>query len=263
MSRKIGELRDSETGEPIAEMIAPANALSSGDALSEGLYALSETIIRGLQSERDGGGLGGRFGYGANFENEVFMMHPFCWCEQPDCLWCMIWLSNQTGCSEDESRAHRDNHIRLIREKYGDWCADQHSGAPHFWHKPSGFQVRWYKWIGRDMEVSDERINGLQWGQIMLQCFESLPEEARAKAIAESEADAKREADPEYQRQQQEGFNAMMSALDDIHDQCEREGHDDLNGHCQRCGLVTDFQRFTTHRDASDPLLGLDGEDGK
>jgi hypothetical protein len=30
---------------------------------------------------------------------------------------------------------------------------------PNFWHKKSGFEVRWYKWIGRDMEIKNQPIN--------------------------------------------------------------------------------------------------------
>jgi hypothetical protein len=26
--------------------------------------------------------------YGTNYENDVFMMHEFCWCEREDCPWC-------------------------------------------------------------------------------------------------------------------------------------------------------------------------------
>jgi hypothetical protein len=26
--------------------------------------------------------------YAADFENDIFMMHPYCWCENDDCPWC-------------------------------------------------------------------------------------------------------------------------------------------------------------------------------
>lgn len=35
-----------------------------------------------------------------------------------------------------------------------DWLPQQ--SAPNFWHKPSGFKVWWYKYIGRDMETHGE-----------------------------------------------------------------------------------------------------------
>ncbi len=59
-----------------------------------------------------GYGLGGENGYGAEYENDTFMMHPFCWCEEDTCKWC----------SHDE---------------------------PNFIYKPTGYRVWWYKWIGR------------------------------------------------------------------------------------------------------------------
>ncbi len=32
--------------------------------------------------------------------------------------------------------------------------AEPGSGAPNFWHKPTGFKVWWYKYIGRDMKTN-------------------------------------------------------------------------------------------------------------
>lgn len=295
---KFATLKNKETGEVIAEMIGPPNALTSGDALSEGLYALSETIIRGLQPDRDGGGLGGRFGYGVNFENDVFMMHPFCWCEGEKCLWCAgckcesageveyfldgIKIKDWSAANEqivapmphdiaehdtpeyeaasrifDASIAERNRRLKTFYPAVTHHCEPRglmenrdrgesylpNQSAPHFWHKRSGLKVWWYKWIGRDMEISNPKLTSAEWHKIMLECFESLPEEARTKAIEESEADAKREADPEYQREQQEHFDAMMRAMGEIHHKCQTEGHDDPNGHCSRCGLVTDFEK--------------------
>ena len=58
--------------------------------------------------------------YGAEFENEYFKMHPFCWCEKEDCIYC--------------------------GEAY----------EPNFIHKPSGLKIWWYKYIGRSMEANME-----------------------------------------------------------------------------------------------------------
>lgn len=60
--------------------------------------------------------------YGTDFENGEFMMKPYCWCEQDGCPWC---------------NPNKD-------DKY----------APNFFHKKTGFEVRWYKYLGRDMEVN-------------------------------------------------------------------------------------------------------------
>jgi len=54
--------------------------------------------------------------YGTDYENDVFMMHRYCWCEREDCKWCS-----------------RD--------------------APNFLHKKSGASITWYKHIGRGMEI--------------------------------------------------------------------------------------------------------------
>ena len=37
------------------------------------------------------------------------------------------------------------------RERSDTWLPSQ--SAPNFWHKPSGFKVWWYKYIGRSVEV--------------------------------------------------------------------------------------------------------------
>ena len=57
--------------------------------------------------------------YGENIDNDLFMMHRFCWCEEEACPWCR----------EDEP-------------------------APHFHYKPTDFKVWWYKYIGRDMKTN-------------------------------------------------------------------------------------------------------------
>lgn len=53
--------------------------------------------------------------YGTDFENDVFMMHRYCWCEEDQCGWC-----------------NGDN--------------------PNFIYKPFNFKVKWYKYIGRSMK---------------------------------------------------------------------------------------------------------------
>ena len=63
-------------------------------------------LLRRLTRELDQRGvdaghgcLGGDYGYGADYENDVFLMHGYCWCEQDDCPWCV-------GCSCPESAFH-------------------------------------------------------------------------------------------------------------------------------------------------------------
>jgi len=36
--------------------------------------------------------------YGTDFENETFLMKPFCWCEKPDCPWCARCAAFEDSC---------------------------------------------------------------------------------------------------------------------------------------------------------------------
>ena len=95
------------------QIVLPA---ASDDQVSEWLVALTERICA-VTGEESGYGLGGRFGYGENYENDTFAMRRYCWCDLEGCA----------------------------------WCAGE---APNFLHKPSGATVHWYKYIGRGMKVS-------------------------------------------------------------------------------------------------------------
>ena len=105
-----------------------------------GLVELTEAIYKRLPENEQvlyGGGLGGEHGYGRNYENETFMMHSYCWCDKTNCKRC---------------------------------------AEPNFWHKPSGFKVWWYKWIGRGMEFN-QKITPVEWRTILKECLDSLPTE--------------------------------------------------------------------------------------
>jgi hypothetical protein len=128
---------------------------TSDDDVSRLLVDLTECICKHTGDET-GYGLGGRFGYGENFENDVFMMHRFCWCERADCPWC-----RDCECEYDSDAE------RVVKQC--DNCKNSEPRAPNFLHKPSGAEVRWYKWIGRSMEVSDG-----DWPKIIAECIASL-----------------------------------------------------------------------------------------
>jgi len=102
------------------------------------LVNLTEYLVKsGAVGDQTGGyGLGGEFGYGVDFENDVFMMHHFCWCEKDDC----------------------------------DWC---NRSKPNFLYKPNGFEVTWYKWIGRDTHYSQD-LDGNAWKRIFDECVASI-----------------------------------------------------------------------------------------
>jgi len=112
-----------------------------------------------------GGGLGGEFGYGVEFENDTFMMHPFCWCEKEDeCLWCMM--------NDPKSNKNYKKMKAELTEKYGKHWAKWGS-APNFFYKPTKTGCIWYKWIGRDTEW-DKEPTKKEWTKIYKDCIKSL-----------------------------------------------------------------------------------------
>ena len=103
----------------------------------EGLYELTEFLTKTVfNGQWQGGGLlGGEFGYGVDYENDIFMMHPFCWCERDDCGWCAgIGVMPQ-----------------LLRE-VGNVKYAESERLPNFLYKPTNTRIWWYKYIGRGME---------------------------------------------------------------------------------------------------------------
>ena len=84
--------------------------------IAEGLVLLTQVLHEQGYAEASGGGLGGTYGYGCRFENNTFLIVPYCWCEESKC----------PQCGHD---------------------------APNFLHKPSGSTVHWYKYIGRGQHV--------------------------------------------------------------------------------------------------------------
>lgn len=121
------------------------------DEIYDGLVSLTKLIHDlGKADGSAGGFLGGEFGYGANFENSIFMMHRYCWCEQDDCPWCggdAGPLSNHSG-----------------------YFSSSNTTMPNFIHKPSKSAVWWYKYIGRGMEIELKA----PWREIVRSCSDSL-----------------------------------------------------------------------------------------
>lgn len=178
------------------------------DEVSEGLVNLTEAIDKSGTDAAHQGVLGGQFGYGALYENDIFMMHPFCWCEQADCQWCagcecpdeafhyyvddievnyeryMAFFYEVTGGPFDiknseleqaawTRQAEEANGRRTTGEdKVCRYCKGEWGNAPNFHHKATGFKVRWYKYLGRDMEI--ENPNMAKFEYILEGCLESL-----------------------------------------------------------------------------------------
>lgn len=147
------------------------------EVLDFSLVALTEAISQVDADALSHGCLGGEFGYGARCENDVFMMHPYCWCEHVDCLWCTVWLSNETECTEEQAEEHRRKQVAEVFAVYGYGGFEQ---APNFWHKPSGLQVCWYKWIGRDMQVRNPRCVNI--ADVFRECLASVKPAAAPSA---------------------------------------------------------------------------------
>lgn len=92
---RIASIVNKESGETVCEVFGPPRADSAdADGLSQGLYALSEILVRSETVESFGMGMAGPYGYGVDYENDVFKMHPYCWCERDTCLWC----AKRCGC---------------------------------------------------------------------------------------------------------------------------------------------------------------------
>ena len=165
----------------------PENGLPviSDSQVADDLCWLTEFLTRtGAAPEYHGGILGGPFGYGVEFENDTFMMHPYCWCERDDCPWCWgcdcpedAWIYEvagqrvdwQTFLDEYDRTGNSNRRSRKNEDLSCDYCRGTRVSAPNFLHKPSGTRVGWYKYIGRGMDVD---VRG-DWRTILAECVES------------------------------------------------------------------------------------------
>ena len=156
--------------------------VSAGE-VSAGLRKLTRALAQS-GANINSGILGGDDGYGALYENEVFGMHPYCWCEQYNCPWCATCF-----CPEDAftytlagTRINEEEYYRIGGYsgpgrshfdvgKACRWCAPGAIFAPNFWHKPSGTWVTWYKYIGRGMSIH----LGAEWAAILSESLQSIP----------------------------------------------------------------------------------------
>jgi len=105
--------------------------------ISEGLVRITEGLEKIGVDPNLGYGLGGPNGYGRDYENDIFMIHKYCWCEKDECLWC------------------------------------GERNAPNFHYKPLELKAWWYKWIGRSMEIEGDFST---WPDVVKHCLLSLGE---------------------------------------------------------------------------------------
>ena len=154
--------------------------------------------------------IGGDEIYGADFENDTFLMHRYCWCEEDGCPWC-------GGCTCPDSADHyyydgieityeefdgiydvytrelmvgsrawnracdaMNKRRKWVHNSTSDYCkgtgifaekgALPGRNAPNFWHKPSGLRVWWYKTIGRGLSIE----GNADYETVFSECAESL-----------------------------------------------------------------------------------------
>jgi len=165
------------------ELVIHFPPVSDGKVSNDLVYLTEVLASRG--SDISGGFLGGEFGYGAYFENDTFMMHPYCWCEQDDCAWCAgctcpeaayrHFLADGTEVSGEafyDAGGFRHDGARVdkVSELACTYCRGERERSPNFLHKPTGTRVEWYKYIGRGMEVD---LRG-DWLWIFADCIRSL-----------------------------------------------------------------------------------------
>ena len=180
MDREQGTGREQGTAGTVT-VVLPA---VDDDELSRGLIELTRAARKAGYATSDGL-LGGQDGYGAWVDNDVFGMHPYCWCAQDDCPWCLPCLCPDgalelridgrpvdagdfysTGGSRGPGHREQVTRTELLCRR----CAQGLVRAPNFWHKPSGSWVTWYKYIGRD---SQAQLNA-QWPDILAESLASL-----------------------------------------------------------------------------------------
>lgn len=214
---KLGHAVD-DHGETVMQMFGPPNAMTEGaDGISQCLYSLTELLVRGKLAERCGGGMGGEFGYGADFENDVFFLTHDC-----------------QGCDSEECFRCKNSRKELLFKPSGrGWktCA-------LFWHKQSGLKIAWYKWLGRDMEMNRKSISGKEWSRIFTECWDSIPEKARI--VAQKEHDY--ENTPEFKAERDAAMQRMMEVMMNP----EKYGAPIQKTTCSACGKEYEYQDWAT-----------------
>lgn len=198
--------------------------MSNESSVSQMLVDLTEAIEKSGDEIAVQGILGGTYGYGAWFKNDVFEMRPYWWgdceCGHDKKAWawsdahdhksdCYQSLRNElcyvkgengqywdhkeghgwTKCSCDEDLCKKMGlsypagsaiHCTCDYDTlWAEWSkGNQHDPecgfvAPNFKHIATGIEVRWYKYIGRGMELSKD-LSKSEWRKIFNECFESL-----------------------------------------------------------------------------------------
>lgn len=94
------------------QVVLPEGSLYPNSAIAADLCALTHILVEANGAPKVGGALGGEWGYGTRFENDVFRMSNFCWCEADDCPQCV-------GCSCPEEAFHY--FVDGVEVDYEEW----------------------------------------------------------------------------------------------------------------------------------------------
>lgn len=157
--------------------------------------------------EASHGLFGGEWGYGAEFSNTVFEMHPYWWgdCEcgheldettweernphAPTCYQAELERRDWEGAEElaaewGLSRFGCAIHCTCGCDKrHQEWVAQHpHPGdcpavRPNFRHHRTGVEVRWYKYLGRGMEIKGS-LSAAAWRTVIAECISSVERQA-------------------------------------------------------------------------------------
>jgi hypothetical protein len=175
-ARKFAEAKDAD-GNTVIEFMGPPR---SDDALSECLRILTyQLMLKQPENERGGGLFGGAFGCGVAFENDVFMMHPYCWCEKDGCLWC----GGSCGCGEPYEIGHYLDGKRITEGEYEAFHASIEKPLP--WKatkaKHGSKEYKRHEKVFDDYIKERDRRSGSIWPPVVHTCahpmFFSRPEE--------------------------------------------------------------------------------------
>jgi hypothetical protein len=108
------------------QIILPAQA-DETNPLEFGLIALTEAIATIDQARLSRGILGGEFGYGADWENDVFFMKPYCWCgREGECPWCTGCGAYETTCQACMDKHHNACFQNELQRRFAHY--DEQSG---------------------------------------------------------------------------------------------------------------------------------------
>jgi hypothetical protein len=74
--------------EPMPPLVEPVGFGSRDNPATRALVDLTAAISVVRPEAVVHGFLGGEHGYGAHWDDDIFLMRPYCWCEKDDCPWC-------------------------------------------------------------------------------------------------------------------------------------------------------------------------------